>query len=410
MNESALEAISKGVKEITGSSYFVNLIELITQIAMLILLLAGIYYLVHIGNRYVESKQRIILKRKQLLSFMLTLAGIFALLMIISMRSLLFNLLTPFIVAIVLAYILNPLVKYLNQYGIKRFWGVLIVYLAISVLLLTLSLTIFPKMGAELRGLLEMLPEFSHQAYEYFNRFYQSLNRNLQSLPPEFGIRDLQPINADWIQQVVLNALTSITNSLLSIFSSIFSLVLIPVLTFYFLKDAEMFKKTAILMIPIKRRKGVLAIFREFDEVLGGFIRGQLIIASFVGIMTTIALFALRVNFAVIVGIIVAIANVIPYFGPVIGIIPGVFFALLDGPMKALWVIVIFTIIQQIESGILSPKIVGASVGIHPVWVILALVVGGKFFGLLGLIFAVPAAGVIKVLGKHTINYIVSFK
>lgn len=410
MNESALEAISKGVKEITGSSYFVNLIELITQIAMLILLLAGIYYLVHIGNRYVESKQRIILKRKQLLSFMLTLAGIFALLMIISMRSLLFNLLTPFIVAIVLAYILNPLVKYLNQYGIKRFWGVLIVYLAISVLLLTLSLTIFPKMGAELRGLLEMLPEFSHQAYEYFNRFYQSLNRNLQSLPPEFGIRDLQPINADWIQQVVLNALTSITNSLLSIFSSIFSLVLIPVLTFYFLKDAEMFKKTAILMIPIKRRKGVLAIFREFDEVLGGFIRGQLIIASFVGIMTTIALFALRVNFAVIVGIIVAIANVIPYFGPVIGIIPGVFFALLDGPMKALWVIVIFTIIQQIESGILSPKIVGASVGIHPVWVILALVVGGKFFGLLGLIFAVPAAGVIKVLGKHTINYIVRFK
>lgn len=410
MNESALEAISKGVKELTGSTYFVNFIALLSRIALLFLALFTIYYLVHIGNRFVEDKRKIILKKRQLLSFLLIVVGVFCILLLFSMRSLLFSIFTPFLAAVVFAYILNPLVKYLNSHGIKRIWGTLIVFLVISLLILTLSLTIFPIMSSEVRSLLELLPEFSNRAYEYFNRFYESLNNNLQSLPPEFGIKDIPPINPDWIQQTVFNALTSITNSLLSAFSSIFSLVLIPVLTFYFLKDAEIFKKSIILMIPTKRRKKILAVFREIDEVLGGFIRGQLIVASFVGVLTTIALLILQVNFAVIVGIIVTFTDVIPYFGPIIGIIPGVFFALIDSPLKALWVIIVFTVIQQIESSILSPKIVGESVGIHPVWIILSLIVGGKFFGLLGLLFAVPAAGVIKVLSKHLINYVVNFK
>ncbi|MCD5410952.1 MAG: AI-2E family transporter, partial [Clostridiales bacterium] len=154
----------------------------------------------------------------------------------------------------------------------------------------------------------------------------------------------------------------------------------------------------------------ILEVVRDLDEVLGGFITGQLIVAAFIAILTTIALLVLGVRFAIIVGFIAGIANVIPYFESIIGIVPGVLFALLDSPTKPLWVLGIFIAIQQIESAILSPKIVGNKVGIHPIIVVLVLLIGGKLFGVVGLITAVPLAGTIKVFCKHLMKYIINSK
>jgi len=183
----------------------------------------------------------------------------------------------------------------------------------------------------------------------------------------------------------------------------------LKVLAFYFLKDTTKIKKTLILTIPKKYRVSILEVVRDLDEVLGGFITGQLIVAAFIAILTTIALLVLGVRFAIIVGFIAGIANVIPYFESIIGIVPGVLFALLDSPTKLLlWVLGIFIAIQQIESAILSPKIVGNKVGIHPIIVVLVLLIGGKLFGVVGLMIAIPLAGTIKVFCKHLMKYIVN--
>ncbi len=410
MNYTTIETISNSIKQITKGGSFQNFIIFITQILLFLLIVFILYYLIHIGNNFVEPQKRINLERKQILNIILVLIIGSFILILLKLRLILFEILAPFIGAIILAYLLNPLVKYLSKKGIKRLWGVLIIYLSISFIIFVLSVTIIPKMSREVKGLVDVIPEFSNGAYHFLHNAYLKFNKNLENLPPEFdGVRNLLQLNLNRVQHFVMDILTVVTDTLLAVFSKVFSIILIPILAFYFLKDAEEFKKSIILFIPSGIRKKALQMAKDFDEVLGGFIRGQMIVAFIVGILTTVVLLILKVNFAVLVGMVAGIANIIPYFGPVIGIVPGVFFALMDSPMKALWVIIAFTVIQQFESAILSPKIVGKSVGVHPVWIILSLFIGGKLFGLVGLLIAVPVAGMIKVVGKHFIDYIVRF-
>ncbi|AOY76998.1 AI-2E family transporter [Clostridium formicaceticum] len=410
MENSAIEIISRNVKMMTEGAGFTDFFLFLTQLTILILLGFITYYLIHIGNQHVAAKNKVNVGKKQIYQFVLVFIVLLVVIFMFRIRGLLFEILAPFIFALVFAYILNPIVHYLQTKGIERLWGVLLVYLTIFFALFLLSVTLIPRISEEVRSFIEFMPKYSNNTYDYLYELYVKYNRNVESLPEELeGVKNLLRLNIDRIQGLVFDIFTSVTNTLLNMFSKVIGLVLIPILTFYFLKDADGFKKSIVLFIPKCCRHEVLNIARDIDEVLGGFIRGQLTVAAFVGILTTVALLILRVEFAVLVGLIAGTANVIPYFGPVIGIVPGVLFALMDGPVKALWVIVTFTIIQQIESAIIAPKIVGKSVGIHPIFVILALIVGGRFLGILGLLIAVPTAAIMKVLGRHLMNYIVKF-
>ncbi|KAB3537335.1 AI-2E family transporter [Alkaliphilus pronyensis] len=403
-----LEVLSNSVKSFAEKTYFQNFFNILMQLFLLVLLGFIIYFLVHIGNKYVDSNKRVDIKRRQVIYFTFFIIFLMIFVFVFQIRGFLIEILYPFILGIILAYTLNPFVKYLSIRGIKRVWGVLIIYLSISIIIFLISITMVPRIVSEVKNLLEVLPKYGNETYDYFNDILIHYNRNIANLPPEFdGLKEILDVNINRIQKATFNVLTSITNGLLGMFSRIVGLILIPILGFYFLKDAEDFKKALVLLIPSKSRKAVLVIMKDIDFVLGGFIRGQLIVAALVGLMTTLVLIVMGVEFAVLVGLIAGLANIIPYFGPIIGIVPAVIFALLDNPMKAIWVIVAFTIIQQIESAILSPKIVGKSVGIHPIWVLLALLIGGRLYGLVGLLLAVPTAGVLKVLAKHLINYVI---
>ncbi|SCY58287.1 AI-2E family transporter [Alkaliphilus peptidifermentans] len=407
-NNTALETLSNSIRTFTEKSYFNSFLNFFTQLLIIMLLGFIIYYLVHIGNRYVDENRRVNIKKKQIVYFLLSIIIMLLILFIFQIRTFILQILYPFILAIVLAYTLNPLVKYLNSKGIKRLWGVLIIYLTVSFIIFLITITLIPQMVNEVKKLLELLPRYGNETYDYLYNLFIRYNRNIDNLPRELdGVKDLLHININRVQQIIFNVLTSVTDGVLNMFSKIVGLILIPILGFYFLKDAEEFKKALILLIPSRIRKEALIVVKDIDIVLGGFIRGQLIVAAIVGLLTTISLLILKVEFAVLVGLIAGLANIIPYFGPIIGIVPAVIFALLDNPMKAIWVVIIFTIIQQVESAILSPKIVGKSVGIHPIWVLLALLIGGRLYGLVGLLIAVPTAGIIKVLGKHLKKYVV---
>jgi predicted PurR-regulated permease PerM len=170
------------------------------------------------------------------------------------------------------------------------------------------------------------------------------------------------------------------------------------------LKDVEYFKNQFILLLPKTKRMKFIVLLRDIDNVFGKYIRGQIIIASFVGVFTTVALIAIKVKYAFILGIFAGIANIIPYFGPFIGIIPTILFALLDSTGKALYAGGAFIFIQQIESGLLTPRIIGKSVGVHPVYVIMSLIAGGKLFGVIGLILAVPVLAAIKLTLRHVLR------
>ncbi len=318
--------------------------------------------------------------------------------------------LSPFLYAIILAYILNPLVSYIEKNGIKRIWAVFIVYFIVVLVIFLLSITLLPKMVNEIKGLLESLPELGNDSFGYIYNKYLKYNDNIENLPKEFqGVKELLKFDGSKIEEIILKILSSVTNSILLMVSKLLNLVLTPILAFYFLKDADKFKRILILSIPKQIRMSTINVAKDIDHVLGGFIRGQIIVAGIIGLLTTLALLILKVEFAVIVGIIAGVSNVIPYFGPIVGMVPAAIFASLGGLNKVIWVIGALLLIQQIESSIISPKIISDKVGVHPTVVILSLIIGGKYFGLFGLLIAVPVAGVIKVIGKHFINYIAKF-
>lgn len=386
---------------------FLILSRCIQSIFITILLGLSIYFLYHIGNKYLDPKYRLQFKRKKIIFISIAVSLLVVLYNIFRSSNRIATLFMLVIYAIALSYILNPLVNIIEKRGIKRSYSVLIIFLALIVLIILALVAIVPKLSAEFRNLVKQLPDYFNKIYDYFNDLFIRYSNYIDNMPPEFqAIKEAILENLNTIQVDILNYLGNITSSMITTFSKIASFVIVPILTFYFLRDKDYFKKRIILLIPKKQRKDIVQIGRDIDKALGKFIRGQLLVCAFVGISTSIALLIIGVDFAVIIGLVAGIADIIPYFGPVIGIFPAVIFALLEGPMKALWVIISFIIIQQIEGDIIAPKIVGESVGVHPVVIMLALLIGGSYFGIIGMIFAIPMTIVIKTVSEFLIDKI----
>lgn len=382
---------------------------IIVSISLLISVFTGfsIYYLINIGNSFVDNKKKIIMKKKYFLYFLLFVILLLLFLLFYTFRTFLWELLSPVLWAVIFAYLLNPIVCMFEKKGISRIWSVTIVYISIIGIMVLFSITITPKITREARNLAELLPKYTNEVNEFLNTIYIKIEQ-IDNLSPQFTmVKETIRDHIGEIEYYILDMIKSITSGVFSIFSQIVSLVLIPIFTFYFLKDAAYFKKKMRFMIPKDFRNELVNICKDIDTLLNRFIRGQLIVAACVAALSIIVLLLIKVNFAFLIGIIAGIFNVIPYFGPIIGAVPGVVFALLDEPSKAFWVIVAFIVIQQIESAIISPKIVGESVGLHPIIVILVLLIGNEWLGIIGMLFAVPIAASVKIIGKHLIDFII---
>ncbi|WP_425447162.1 AI-2E family transporter [Dethiothermospora halolimnae] len=385
--------------------YFINLLSYLKIIFIVSLLGLLIYFLVNIGNKFLDEEKKFRITKKHITYFLLTLLGLATFYYLFFASSIMSEIMGPVITSIVFAYLLNPLINFLENKGLKRLWGVLLVYVILIVAIILISVSIFPKVAGELQNLIKMLPDYFEDMSVFFKNIYEDYSKNLDKLPEEFqSINEVIRENFDRLQNYLVSSFKSITSSIINMFSKIISFIIIPVLTFYFLKDKDFFKKKIILTIPKNMRNETIRISREIDGVLGKFIRGQLIVATFVGINTAIGLLIIGVDFALTIGLIAGMANVIPYFGPIIGIFPALTFALLDDPIKGIWVILLFILVQQIESNILSPKIVGESVGLHPVIVIISLIIGGNVLGILGMLLAVPVAAIIRIITSFVVE------
>lgn len=393
--------------EPTPLYYLLSFIKM--GILFLILLFLGfsIYYLIHIGNQTIENRKRINITKKHFCYFLLIVIVVVVLFILYGYRSLLWKLFVPITWSVIFAYLINPIVHILDNKGLSRLWSVTVVYCFIILLISLVFMTITPKVTNEGIRLMELMPKYTNDLSAFLNKLYGRIEQ-LDSFSPQLGVVKESITEALLgLQRYILRTIKEITSGLLNIFTHMVTLLLIPIFTFYFLKDTDYFKKKLKFVIPKVCRNECSAIFRDIDRLLSKFIRGQLIVATCVGILSTLALLILKVDFAFIIGMIAGISNVIPYFGPIIGAIPGVLFALLDEPSKAVWVVITFTAIQQIESAILSPKIVGESVGIHPIFVILILLIGNEWFGIVGMLFSVPVAASMKIIIRHLMDLII---
>lgn len=389
-------------------NYTYILTKVFVNILLFLFLIFTIYYLVNIGNKYVVYRKKIKLNKKYKIVILLSIVLIILVILIYVLRNIIISILIPILWAIVLAYIINPLVNKMEKFKISRLWSVIIIYIGIILLFFVFSITIIPRITGEIKGLAETLPAYTNEIIEFFNKIYIKYLDSISNLPREFiGVEFAFSEYLNRIEIYIIDLFKNITEKGLNVFSNLVGIVLVPIYTFYFLKDTSYFRRKILKAVPKVIREDVINISKDINKLLNNFIRGQLIVAALVGILSTMALLILKIEFALLIGAIAGIANVIPYFGPIIGAVPGVAIALLDEPIKAIWVIVAFFTIQQIESAILQPKIVGDSVGLHPVFVILSLLIGGDLLGIAGLLFAVPIAASIRVVLNHIVRILV---
>lgn len=308
--------------------------------------------------------------------------------------------LLPFFLAVIIAYVLNPLVDFLDNRRLPRSLGILLIYAVFFSVVFWLGVRAIPAVVNELQKLGEKIPDYTSQ----FQRFIGNLQSDYQRFNLPDSVRMVLDQNILELQRAALDIVERVTGIVLGIFSHLFTILVIPLLVYYILRDKENLKRSFVLLFPKKQRKWVTIVGSQMDSTLGAYFRGMLIISFLVGLLTYTGLLLLGVDFALLLGIIAGITNIIPYFGPLIGAVPALLIALLDSPALALKVAIVLVVVQQLESQLIAPQVLGRTLGLHPLLVIFALIVGGKLFGLAGLIFAVPFTAMLRILFKHLVD------
>lgn len=363
-----------------------------------IILILLIYYLIHIGNRFIDEDKRIKISRKRAIQLLIIALSVYILYFSIQRFEIISNLLFTVIISLIFSYLLNPIINYMEKRGLSRSLGIIILYVAILGIFAAISISFVPRLSRELKEVIVVLPDYFNRMTDFFKDLYDKYY-NLDTIAPLLeNFEGIVYDNLNKLQKVLLENMSKIFTSVGSLINRIISLVLIPILTFYFLKDKDKLLNRAYLTIPKRNRPEVKELLIEIDMSLSQFVRGRLILAIYVGIATTIVLLILNINFAVVIGLLTGIADIIPYFGPFLGFLPAVIFAFLDSVSKGIWVAIIFVLIQWVENNVLAPKIIGESTGLHPITVLLGIIIAGNLYGVLGMIFVIPLVSILKIL------------
>ena len=209
------------------------------------------------------------------------------------------------------------------------------------------------------------------------------------------------------IEDKVKTTISVLTEEVLSILANLLSvityIVIIPFVVFFLLKDGRKMKKSFIYLIPNRYFEMILNVIHKIDQQLGWYLRGQFTEAFVVGLLSVLALWLLDVQYSIIIGVFAGLANLIPYVGPVAGAIPAIIVTIINGgsPIHVFYIVIAFTIVQLIDNILLQPLVLSKSVNLHPLIIVFAVLIGGQFFGVLGMLLAVPAAGIIKVTSSE---------
>jgi predicted PurR-regulated permease PerM len=312
--------------------------------------------------------------------------------------------LSPFLVGILLAYLGDPLVDRLERLKLSRTWGVIVVFMLFLTLCLLLLLVLVPMLGKQLMHLYQLAP----MALDWLQ---------VTALPwvqLQFGLDDdfwhfeqlkgAFSANLGGTKDVVAVILSQATASSIALLVWLANMFLVPVVSFYLLRDWDSIMIKLRGLLPRRREATVMALMRECHEVIGAFLRGQLLVMLALAVVYSAGLMLIGVDLGLLIGVLAGLASIVPYMGFVVGIgaaIVAVLFQFGLDPYPLLGVAAVFTVGQMLEGMLLTPLLVGDRIGLHPVAVIFAVLAGGQLFGFTGVLLALPVAAVIMVLLRH---------
>jgi predicted PurR-regulated permease PerM len=303
------------------------------------------------------------------------------------------GMLTPIIVSVLLTYLLDPPVTRLESMGVPRVVAILILFVIIGLLLFFLLRLLLPVISHQLAQIVDAARD---------NRLQTFVAEQRALLASKFPLLQNPQIDERLSQEMTAFLEGFVTRTIAVIagmFSAITSVVVIPFFVFFLLKDARHMRKVLIAMVPNRYFEMACILLHKTSLQLGRYIRGQLLVAAAVGSLCTLALYLLDVPYFLFIGAIAGLANMIPYFGPIVGGIPAIVVGFIDkGTFEIVVAIVIaFASIQLLENVLISPFVVARSVNLHPLVVILVILAGGSLMGITGMLLAVPVTSIIKV-------------
>jgi len=314
------------------------------------------------------------------------------------------EILLPFVAGMALAYLLDPLANRLERVGVSRVIASLVIIGAFVLIFVALILIFVPLLTSQLGAFIEKLPGYVQRLQALAmdpNREW--LRKVLGDGVADVQISDLVKQGAGWIT-TFLKSLWSGGQALLSIFSLI---VVTPVVAFYLLSDWNRMVTTVDGWIPLQHRETVHGLAREMDDAIASFVRGQTAVCLILGSFYAVSLTLAGLSFGLLIGLISGIITFIPYVGSMTGLVvaTGVAIAQFWPEYTPILIVLgIFFVGQFLEGYVLAPKLVGESIGLHPVWLMFALFAFGYLFGFVGLLIAVPLAAVIGVLARFALR------
>ncbi|MBX6322408.1 MAG: AI-2E family transporter [Rhodospirillaceae bacterium] len=318
---------------------------------------------------------------------------------------LLADILLPFVAGLALAYLLDPLCDRLERWGCSRTLATVLVTAAMLVALVAVLLLLVPLLRAQITALVEALPG-------YLEMLETRVIPRLEAFGERLGIDDVGDLRGQaagqasqlvgWAGATIVKVFTS-GIALFNLLSLVF---ITPVVTFYLLRDWDRLVARIDSWLPRAHAPVIREQARAIDRTLAGFVRGQAMVCLFLAVYNAAGLSLLGLEFGLAVGVLSGLLSFIPFVGTALGLVGsvGLAFAQFDEWWRIAAVAALFLVGQFLEGNVLSPKLVGARVGLHPVWVIFALLAGGALFGFVGLLLAVPAAAVIGVMARFALQ------
>ncbi|HEX9800587.1 MAG TPA: AI-2E family transporter [Thermoanaerobaculia bacterium] len=311
------------------------------------------------------------------------------------------KLLLPLLLGLAVAYLLDPAVSWLERRGVSRGLGTAVIGCVALLLVAALLLTLVPALIGQARELVERLPEYDARIRAEVLPFIEDLKSKYPEQFETLRLRVVETVRERGPQmlEAALQRLGGVFSSLLGFFLFLLQLIFVPVFAFYLMVDFPKLKHGIVELVPIPYREVTVARLSEVDDAVASFLRGQLTIAFILAAINGIGLTLVGVPLGLLVGVVAGLANLIPYMSLVVGLAPAMLLVWIEHQSLArlVAVVAIFSGAQLLEGTVLSPRILSRSVHLHPVWVLLAIIVGGNLFGFVGMLVAVPAAAAIQV-------------
>jgi len=299
-------------------------------------------------------------------------------------------------ISFIVSYILKPLYMVLISKGINKKAASSLIILGLLGLILLTFIVVIPSIFKESLDINKAISDLEH--------YWADANIKIKVLSTNKVISNIIDTIYHKFNAQTLVIFDKIFESIMGLGENIITYMVSPLIIYYFLYDSENMVNKTLIVFPPESRNVIKKIIEDIDKVLGKYIISQLILCGIITVATFLILMFMKVDFPLILSLINGIFNIVPYFGPIFGVVPAVLIALLASPKIALYTALWLFVLQQIEGNILSPKIIGESISMHPLTVIMLLILGGKIGGILGMILAVPLGVVVKVIYED-LNY-----